>query len=359
MERDASAEAGFLQATLNALPAYIVVLAQDRTILSGNAAWRRFADEGGRVADSGLGQNYLTVLTAIMGLQPDVIELVSDCIASVASGRGQNAWAEYCCPDPCGMRWFVTHVAGFASVEGLRLVISHHDMSDRKRAEQAMTSAREAAEVTRLEEQLRLQEAAAIAERNRLARELHDAVTQTLFSVSIMAEALPRVWDRDPEEGRRRLDELRQLTRGALAEMRALLLELRPGALGEKPLGDLLRHLAEAMTSRTRVPVTINTGGSGEPPLPVKIAFYRIAQEAFNNIAKHAAATEVAVDLRCASDGIMLSIVDNGVGFDTSGVLPDQLGVAIMRERAEGIGAQLTIDSQPGHGTRVGLAWRA
>src|SRR5512138_3291935 len=83
----------------------------------------------------------------------------------------------------------------------------------------------------------------------------YDAVTQTLFSASLIADVLPRLWERNPEEGRRRLEELRQLTRGALAEMRTLLLELRPTALTEAALADLLKQLAEAINGRARLPV--------------------------------------------------------------------------------------------------------
>src|SRR5690606_10269796 len=91
------------------------------------------------------------------------------------------------------------------------------------------------------------EQAAVAAERSRIARELHDAVTQTLFAASLIAEVVPNLWERNPNEGRRRLAELRQLTRGALAEMRTLLLELRPSTLAEVELSDLVRQLGEAL----------------------------------------------------------------------------------------------------------------
>ena len=105
------------------------------------------------------------------------------------------------------------------------------------------------------------QQVAASQERSRLARDLHDAVTQTLFSASLIAEVLPALWENDPAEGRQLLGELRQLTRGALAEMRTLLLELRPAALVEANLGDLLRQLAESVSGRTGIPVAVVAGG--------------------------------------------------------------------------------------------------
>ena len=114
--------------------------------------------------------------------------------------------------------------------------------------------------------------AATIEERQRLARELHDAVTQTLFSASLIADVLPRLWERSPDEGHRRLEELRQLTRGALAEMRTLLMELRPAALVEVELSDLLRQLGEAFTGRARLPVQMDIDEGIEIPPDVKVS---------------------------------------------------------------------------------------
>jgi len=212
-----------------------------------------------------------------------------------------------------------------------------------------------AVENARLYEQA--EQAAAAAERNRLARDLHDAVTQTLFSASLIAEVLPRIWERDPEEGQRRLEELRQLTRGALAEMRTLLLELRPSALAETKLGDLLRQLAESITGRARVPVAVKMEGDCPLPPEVKVALYRIAQEALNNVAKHAGAGRAEVRLRCEPGRVSLCISDDGRGFDPESVPPESLGLGIMRERAEAVGAVLEIESRAGKGTRVVVAW--
>jgi signal transduction histidine kinase len=104
---------------------------------------------------------------------------------------------------------------------------------------------------------MQAEQAAVIAERNRLARELHDAVSQTLFSISLIADVLPRLWDRNQAKGRQSLEELRQLTRGASAEMRTLLYELRPAYLKEAKLGDLLKQLTRAMSGRTRIPISL------------------------------------------------------------------------------------------------------
>ncbi|MGD2148315.1 MAG: histidine kinase, partial [Anaerolineae bacterium] len=206
-------------------------------------------------------------------------------------------------------------------------------------------------------------ERAVAAERSRLARELHDAVTQTLFSASLIAEALPTLWERSPEMGRERLAMLRHMSRGALAEMRTLLLELRPTAVVETGLEDLLRQLGEAVTGREGVPVTVEVEGACDLPADLHVALYRIAQEALNNVVKHAKASQVAVGLRCTPRvpgpgmRVELDIRDDGQGFDPCDVQSEGMGLGIMRERAEAAGAQLGIVSQIGQGTQLTVVW--
>jgi PAS domain S-box-containing protein len=200
-------------------------------------------------------------------------------------------------------------------------------------------------------------EKAAVAERQRLARDLHDAVTQTLFSASLVAAALPKVWAKDPAEGQRCLEELRQLTRGALAEMRMLLLELRPTALTEVGLVDLLRQLTEAAAGRGGFPVSYKVDGKCTVPPDVQVALYRVAQEALNNVLKHSGASDAAVHLACQADSALLSISDNGAGFNPETVSPKHLGLRIMQERAAGVGATVKVISTEGHGTQVTVAW--
>jgi PAS domain S-box-containing protein len=206
-----------------------------------------------------------------------------------------------------------------------------------------------------------IEHSAVTAERSRIARDLHDAVTQTLFSASIIAGVLPAIWQRNQEEGRRRLEELRELTRGALAEMRTLLLELRPAKLVEVDLADLLRQLAEAISGRARVPVvpvTLEVEGTTEVSADVKIALYRVAQEALNNIAKHAQAHNAWIKLHRTEDRVTLSVRDDGSGFVFERIAPQHLGLSIMRERADGIGATLSVDARPGEGTTVEVDWQ-
>jgi PAS domain S-box-containing protein len=138
---------------------------------------------------------------------------------------------------------------------------------------------------------------ATLEERQRLAKNLHDAVNQSLFSAGLIAEVLPRLWERSPEEGLQSLEDLRRLTRSAMAEMRGLLAELRPLVLTDSDLGDLLRQLGDALMGRTNIPVIVRVQGERTLPVDVQVALYRLCQEALNNIAKHAAASEVAINL--------------------------------------------------------------
>lgn len=204
----------------------------------------------------------------------------------------------------------------------------------------------------------REREQVAAMERNRLARDLHDAVSQTLFSASLISEVLPRLWERDENEGRRRLEEVRQLTRGALAEMRTLLLELRPDSLVEAEIDPLLKQLAESITGRSRVPVKVTVSGRYAMPTEVKVALYRIAQESLNNVAKHAAAGRVEVKLSCRDGKVTLSVSDDGKGFEVRKAPKNSLGLSIMRERAREIGAAISLRSHPGKGTRVRVVWQ-
>ena len=142
---------------------------------------------------------------------------------------------------------------------------------------------------------------AALQERQRLAQDLHDAVNQSLFSAGLIAEVLPRLWERDPAEAHQSLEDLRRLTRGALAELRELLAELRPSVLTDSSLGELLRQLANAFTGRTNVPVSLDIAGEYDLPADIQVALYRICQEALNTIAKHAAASRVMGQSSCCA----------------------------------------------------------
>lgn len=200
---------------------------------------------------------------------------------------------------------------------------------------------------------------AVLEERQRLARNLHDAVNQSLFSAGLIAEVLPRLWDRDQVLTQRSLEDLRRLVRGAQAEMRALLAELRPSTLTDADLAELLSLLGNAFTGRTNVPAEITVVGQGRLPTEVQVAIYRICQEALNNVAKHAEAGIVEINLRHEEAGIELSISDDGRGFDPEQTAYGHYGLVMMRERAEAVGALLSITSRPGQGTKLMIRWTA
>ncbi|MBK9054134.1 MAG: sensor histidine kinase [Chloroflexi bacterium] len=198
---------------------------------------------------------------------------------------------------------------------------------------------------------------AVMEERQRLAQNLHDAINQSLFSAGLIAEVLPRLWERSPEEGRKSLEDLRRLTRGALAEMRGLLVELRPVVLTDTELSDLLYQLSNAFTGRTNIPVTVTLEGNGTIPAEVQVALYRTCQEGLSNIAKHARADQVAIELHLQAGGVEMHLHDNGRGFNPSSIPSGHFGLSMMKERAETVGAELKITSDPGHGSTITFSW--
>jgi PAS domain S-box-containing protein len=201
------------------------------------------------------------------------------------------------------------------------------------------------------------QELAAVKERQRLARDLHDSVSQTLFTSRNMAESALRRWDKDPARARELTEEVYRLTMTALAEMRILLLELRPASLTQVSLKQLFEQYLQPIQDRH--PFNLQMAIDDVPLLPpdVQIALYRIAQEALNNIDKHARAEQVIVRVSARDDGVELLISDNGEGFDVDAVSATSLGLGIMRERAESVGASLKIESRQGIGTRIIVNW--
>lgn len=203
--------------------------------------------------------------------------------------------------------------------------------------------------------------AAEMEARNRIARDLHDSVSQALFSMTLHSAAAARHLETSglgAHAAAAQVAELRSLTQGALAEMRALIFELRPGALAEEGIVSALVKQAAAVSSREQLEVVVAASGdvvglshAAEEHL------YRLVLEAVNNAVKHAEASRIDVALVVAeADGsLRISIHDDGQGFDTGQPHPGHLGLRTMAERAESLGAALTIASEPGVGTTVSL----
>ncbi|TMD99741.1 MAG: hypothetical protein E6I76_01740 [Chloroflexi bacterium] len=198
-------------------------------------------------------------------------------------------------------------------------------------------------------------------ERERLARELHDSVTQAIYGVVLGTRTTLTMLrsDRDPGVAAAALEEVAAMAETALSEMRELLVELHPRSLLDEGLVGALRRLAAAAASRYRG-VEIDCALGAEPDLPAatREALYRIAQEALRNALRHARPGRVAVSLRPAAGGLILEVCDDGAGFDPTAACPGHLGLVSMRERAARIGGRLELVSAAGRGTtvRVSLA---
>jgi PAS domain S-box-containing protein len=198
-----------------------------------------------------------------------------------------------------------------------------------------------------------LQGRAANEERQRLARELHDSVSQALFGIGLGARTARTLLDRDPSKAAEPLDFVVTLAEAGLTEMRALIFELRPDALETEGLVRLLDQQAAVLRSRHSLLVTTDFGGEPVAALSIKEMLYRIAQETLNNATKHARAKHVAISLRQDEAEIALTLTDDGIGFDPAGSFPGHLGLRSMRERAELHGARFAIESSPGNGVRT------
>jgi signal transduction histidine kinase len=208
---------------------------------------------------------------------------------------------------------------------------------------------------------------ATVAERNRLARELHDSVTQNLYSVTLYAEAAARLLESgSSSQAASYMRDLRDTAQEALREMRLLIFELRPPELEKTGLATALQTRLQSVEARGGMQASLNLEGvENEPrvPLAVQQELYHIAQEALNNTLKHSHASRVVVTLTYGTSGIWLEIADDGAGFDAAGLtgpgahsISGGMGLGNMRERAARIAARLTIDTAPGRGTRIMVA---
>ena len=201
----------------------------------------------------------------------------------------------------------------------------------------------------------RSRELSVVEERNRLARDLHDSVVQTLFSISLTAEAAAENLTLDPRKARSEVENLRGLAREALHEARALIFELRPGSLELEGLVPTLQKHVDVVRRVSQKDVTLSTAGYDRQSSELEKELFRISQEALNNAIKHADATLIAIELTSGDGLVLLTIADDGVGFDPSDpqIRTRRLGVTSMEERAEELGGSLSIQSNSGVGTRV------
>jgi signal transduction histidine kinase len=211
-----------------------------------------------------------------------------------------------------------------------------------------------AIENARLHERSR--ELSIVEERNRLARELHDAVTQKLFGVVLAAESGAALLDRDVAGAGEQLRLVRELAGEAMDELRSVIVHLRPPALEAEGLAVALGKHVDVLRRAHRREIALDV--AGQCPRPIEADVFRIAQEALHNALRHAHADTIAVSVRCDGEVVALTVSDDGVGFDTSAVRSRSLGLTTISERARAIGGDLRIDSAPGSGTAVRLAVR-
>jgi len=197
------------------------------------------------------------------------------------------------------------------------------------------------------------QDTAALEERQRLARELHDSVSQALYGIILGTDAARTLLDRDPGRITEPLEYVLSLAKAGLAEMRALIFELRPESLATEGLIAALEKQAALVQARHKIAVHVSLCDEPDAPLEVKEALYRIAQEALNNTVKHAQAERVELHLEQNADEILLEVRDDGGGFDPESSFPGHLGLKSMRERVAHLGGTLRIESAPGEGTRI------
>ena len=200
------------------------------------------------------------------------------------------------------------------------------------------------------------QELASLQERQRLARELHDSVSQVLYSIGLGAHTARGALEDDPEQAVASIDYVLALSEAGLAEMRALIFELRPESMELEGLVAALSRQVAVLRTRYKLTVHVDLEKEPDLSLEMKQALYRIAQEALHNIVRHARASVVELRLAGQANEIMLEVRDNGLGLTNAQVTQRQsLGLAGMRERASILGGQLSIDIAPGQGTVVTL----
>jgi signal transduction histidine kinase len=224
-----------------------------------------------------------------------------------------------------------------------------------RRENQALIQALQMAGRQLQEYAAQVEELAAAQERSRLARELHDSATQTIFSMNLTAQAARLLVEKEPGRAAQQLDRLQELAQGATGEIQVLVSQLRPRSLAQEGLPAALRRLVAEREARDGLHIQLEVGGEKELPEAVVVGLYRIAQEALNNVAKHAGTREALLRLNLAGERLALEVEDGGVGFDADAVplQSGHVGLAGMAERARELGWRLSCDSQPGRGTRI------
>lgn len=290
--------------------------------------------------------------------------LLIEPIMSLVKGTGELAEGNLGVTLPVTSRSELGMLAEAFNTMSLRLAERTRELTDSNEALRiseerqletlAMLERRVQERTAELEELLgRVHEQAALEERQHLARELHDSVSQALYGILLGTNAAQRQLESKPEAAASALGYVEGLAQAGIAEMRALIFELRPESLEQEGLDGALRKQLDALEARHDLETTISSAGEPELPLATKQVLYRVAQEAFHNTVKHAHAKKVELRLDWDDRRLTLEVIDDGQGFDPRQEFPGHLGLRSMRERVERLGGSLAIDSREGSGTRV------
>ncbi len=202
---------------------------------------------------------------------------------------------------------------------------------------------------------VQLEELALMQERGRLARELHDSVTQTVFSMTLAVQAAQLLLSKDVNQVAAQLDRVVELARNASREIQAIVKQLRPASIAEQGLPAALQSYLADRQARDGLIAYLEVEGEAHWPESVTLGLYRIVQEAVNNVIKHAGTREVTIKLSLCDRPACVEVIDHGAGFVVNELAPQRghMGLASMAERARDLGWALTIDSVPGQGTCV------
>jgi signal transduction histidine kinase len=258
--------------------------------------------------------------------------------------RAENEASHATLPVAVGARMFGAFGVGY---------VERHQFTDDDMRVYRALAARAAVAIQNAELYERAQQAASLEERQRLARELHDSVSQALYGIALGTRTARLRLGDDPGNAGEPIDYVMSLAQAGLAEMRALIFELRPESLQEEGLVSAIEKQAASISARYGLKATMELGEEPECALDVKEAFYRIAQEALHNVVKHAQAESVNITLGREDGAQVLRVEDDGRGFDPSGSFPGHVGLHSMQERAAKLGGTVVIESATGHGARV------
>lgn len=345
-----------LRSTLDALSAHIAVLDGQGTIIAVNRAWRDFAATGGYAGvNHGIGTNYLRICEAGAAASDDAARTARG-LREIMDGQRTAFRLEYPCQTPSGQRWFQLRATSPADQGDPRIVVAHEDITDVKRAEEAL--ARLTARLLRLQDE----------ERRHIARELHDTTAQNLLAITLGAARLQDRRSAGGEGARRAEGEIMELAEQCLQEVRTLCYVLHPPLLDDVGLEAALRWLAKGLAERSGIAVETRIEEIGAAlDQEAATAMFRVAQEALLNVHRHSGAAWARLALRNRGDGIELTVEDSGrglqrgrsaadaeAGVDTSVTVG--VGIQGMRVRIEQLGGRLTLrDRRPGLAVRAVL----